>query len=55
MLTTATRPQSALARANLHGLAAHTGRSDAEVSVYLRLPENCSLAAAQDLVADWVR
>ncbi|HRX53055.1 MAG TPA: DUF294 nucleotidyltransferase-like domain-containing protein [Verrucomicrobiales bacterium] len=39
--------------ANIHGLAAHTGRGHAWVSVYLNLPPGLNLSEAREIVADW--
>lgn len=39
--------------ANIHGLAAHTGRNHAWVSVYLNLPETMSLNKAREIIGDW--
>lgn len=39
--------------ANVHGLAAHTGKDSARVSVYLTLPGNTDLAEAERNVRKW--
>jgi hypothetical protein len=39
--------------ANIHGLAAHTGRDHAWVSVYLRLPRGRTLEEAQRITSTW--
>ena len=41
--------------ANIYGLAAHTGRDDAWVSVYLGLPDRMPLPQAQEIVRSWQR
>jgi len=39
--------------ADIHGLAAHTGRRHAWVSVYLKLPETLTLDEARHIVGQW--